>query len=252
MQHRRESYEFDGDSLEDEDLDAVLVVAPTAEKKGQPTAGHKSTSRQETDSYSGRPPRMLVALIECDHKVCKGDVFDGKWTADLACREEATKEDKLIDTGGKHCSGKTLANNKTMLGFKCKERTCMYIRRVAWSKKMDRWQCVEAADHSCGDCTYETGRGKSPHNYNATHFVELVRPILQANKEEKNGNTRNKKRLIDLSTATVRALVQPYVRADVTSEAAENIKLRTIELIIGNETKNMVRSMFDVTSCEIV
>ena len=112
---------------------------------------------------------------------------------------------------------------------------------------MDRWQCVEAADHSCGDCTYETGRGKSPHNYNATHFVQLVRPILQANKEE-----NNKKRLIDLSTATVRALVQPYVRADVTSEAAENIKLRSIESIIGNETKNMVRSMFDVTSCEIV
>ena len=90
MQHRRESYEFDWDSLEDEDLDAVLVVASTAEKKRQPTAGHKSTSRQETDSYSGRPPRMLVALIECDHKVCKGDVFGDKW-AWLAARKLRTR-----------------------------------------------------------------------------------------------------------------------------------------------------------------
>ena len=95
MQHRRESYEFDGDSSEDEDLDAVLVVAPTAEKKGQPTAGHKSKSRKETDSYSGRPPRMLVALIECDHKLS----VQGRcvWRqVGMACREEATNEANLI------------------------------------------------------------------------------------------------------------------------------------------------------------
>lgn len=54
-----------------------------------------------------------------------------KWTRDLAYREEATKEGKLIDTGGKNCSGKTLANNKTMLGLKCRDRECMYITRVA-------------------------------------------------------------------------------------------------------------------------
>lgn len=66
--------------------------------------------------------------------------------------------------------------------------------------------------------------GKSPHNYNATRLVEMIQPILDANIEEENGNTRNKKRLVDFSSGVLRKIGQPYVRAAVTSEAAQNIK----------------------------